>query len=107
MVALCGERAMRGALKTLPEGRKISFINTHGTFTPVGDVGEIEAVRRVFGEGTTPPVSSTKLTTGHSQRAIGASKVLYLFIIQQNDFVVPSINVETLDATLKSKEIAT
>jgi len=62
-----GERAMRGALKTLPEGRKISYINAHGTSTPVGDVGEIEAVRRVFGEGSTPPVSSTKSMTGHSQ----------------------------------------
>jgi len=48
-----GERAMRGALKTLPDGRKISYINAHGTSTPVGDVGEIEAVRRVFGEGST------------------------------------------------------
>ena len=44
-----GERAMRMALKTLPEGRKISYINAHGTSTPVGDVGEVEAVRRVFG----------------------------------------------------------
>jgi 3-oxoacyl-[acyl-carrier-protein] synthase-1 len=40
---------------TLPEGRKVSYINAHGTSTPVGDVGEIEAVRRVFGEGTRRP----------------------------------------------------
>ena len=36
-----GERAMRGALRTLPEGRKISYINAHGTSTPVGDVGDV------------------------------------------------------------------
>jgi 3-oxoacyl-[acyl-carrier-protein] synthase-1 len=50
-----GERAMRGALRTLPEGRRVSYINAHGTSTPVGDVGEIEAVRRVFGWGQRPP----------------------------------------------------
>ncbi|MEO1551355.1 MAG: beta-ketoacyl-ACP synthase II, partial [Pseudomonadota bacterium] len=66
-----GERAMRGALKTLPEGRKVSYINAHGTSTPVGDVGEVEAVRRVFGQGSTPPISSTKSMTGHSQGATG------------------------------------
>ncbi len=53
-----GERAMRGALRTLPEGRKVSYINAHGTSTPVGDVGEVEAVRRVFGQGSTPPISA-------------------------------------------------
>ena len=62
-----GERAMRLALQSLPEGRKVSYINAHGTSTPVGDVGEIEAVRRVFGQGTTPPVSSTKSMTGHAK----------------------------------------
>ena len=50
-----GERAMRLALNTLPDDRTVSYINAHGTSTPVGDVGEIEAVRRVFGDGTTPP----------------------------------------------------
>ena len=47
-----GERAMRLALSTLPEDRKVSYINAHGTSTPVGDVGEVEAVRRIFGHGT-------------------------------------------------------
>ena len=102
-----GERAMRGALKTLPEGRKISYVNAHGTSTPVGDVGEIEAVRRVFGEGTTPPVSSTKSMTGHSQGATGASEAVYCLLMLQNDFIAPSINVETLDPALKPEEIAT
>ncbi len=46
-----GERAMRLALSTLPEGRRVGYINAHGTSTPVGDVSEVEAVRRVFGEG--------------------------------------------------------
>ncbi len=102
-----GERAMRGALKTLPEGRKISYINAHGTSTPVGDVGEIEAVRRVFGEGQTPPVSSTKSMTGHSQGATGAQEAVYCLLMLRDDFITPSINVETLDPALNPAEIAT
>jgi 3-oxoacyl-[acyl-carrier-protein] synthase I len=102
-----GERAMRGALRTLPSGRKISYINAHGTSTPVGDVGEVEAVRRVFGRGTTPPISSTKSMTGHSQGATGAQEAIYCLLMLQDDFIAPSINVETLDPALDPAEIAT
>ena len=102
-----GERAMRGALKTLPHDRKISYINAHGTSTPVGDVGEVEAVRRVFGQGTTPPISSTKSMTGHSQGATGAQEAVYCLLMLENDFIAPSINVENLDPALDPAEIAT
>jgi 3-oxoacyl-[acyl-carrier-protein] synthase-1 len=102
-----GERAMRGALRTLPEGRKVSYINAHGTSTPVGDVGEIEAVRRVFGDGTTPPVSSTKSMTGHAQGAAGALEAIFCLLMLKDDFIAPSINVQTLDPALKPEEIAT
>jgi len=102
-----GERAMRLALDGLPEGRKVSYINAHGTSTPVGDVGEVEAVRRVFGEGSTPPISSTKSMTGHSQGATGAQEAVYCLLMLQNDFIAPSINVETLDPAINPGEIAT
>jgi 3-oxoacyl-[acyl-carrier-protein] synthase-1 len=102
-----GERAMRGALKTLPEGREVSYINAHGTSTPVGDVGEVEAVRRVFEEGSTPPISSTKSMTGHSQGATGAQEAVYCLLALQGDYVIPSINVETLDPAINAAEIAT
>ncbi|PIE08088.1 MAG: beta-ketoacyl-[acyl-carrier-protein] synthase I [Rhodobacterales bacterium] len=102
-----GERAMRLALETLPEGRKVSYINAHGTSTPVGDVGEVEAVRRVFGEGNTPPISSTKSMTGHSQGATGAQEAVYCLLMLEHDFIAPSINVETLDPGINPGEIAT
>ncbi|MEP1355707.1 MAG: beta-ketoacyl-ACP synthase I [Tateyamaria sp.] len=102
-----GERAMRVALETLPEGRTVSYINAHGTSTPVGDVGEIEAVRRVFGQGTTPPVSSTKSMTGHAQGAAGALEAIFSLLMLKHDFIAPSINVETLDEALDPAEIAT
>jgi 3-oxoacyl-[acyl-carrier-protein] synthase-1 len=102
-----GERAMRLALDGLPDGRKVSYINAHGTSTPVGDVGEIQAVRRVFGEGQTPPVSSTKSMTGHAQGAAGALEAIFCLLMLDGDFITPSINVETLDPELKPEEIAT
>jgi len=102
-----GERAMNLALSTLPEGRKVTYINAHGTSTPVGDVGEVQAVRRVFGEGKTPPISSTKSMTGHSQGATGAQEAVYCLLMLRDDFIAPSINVETLDEALASAEIAT
>lgn len=102
-----GERAMRVALSTLAEDRKVSYINAHGTSTPVGDVGEVEAVRRVFGEGQTPVISSTKSMTGHSQGATGAQEAIYCLLALEHDFIIPSINVETLDPALNPAEIAT
>ena len=102
-----GERAMRLALDTLPADRKVSYINAHGTSTPVGDVGEVEAVRRVFGEGATPPVSSTKSMTGHAQGAAGALEASFCLLMLESDFIAPSINVETLDPGLAPEEIAT
>lgn len=102
-----GERAMRLALQTLPEGRKVSYINAHGTSTPVGDVGEVEAVRRVFGEGSVPPISSTKSMTGHGQGAAGAMEAIFCLLMLENDFITPSINVETLAESINEGEIAT
>ena len=102
-----GERAMRLALSTLPEGRKVGYINAHGTSTPVGDVGEVEAVRRIFGEGNVPPISSTKSMTGHAQGAAGALEAVFCLLMLQHDFITPSINVETLAEGILPGEIAT
>ena len=102
-----GERAMRLALSTLPEDRKVSYINAHGTSTPVGDVGEVEAARRVFGEGYVPPISSTKSMTGHAQGAAGALEAIFCLLMLDGDFITPSINVETLAEGILPGEVAT
>jgi len=102
-----GERAMRIALSTQPDSHNVGYINAHGTSTPVGDVGEVKAVRRVFSEGNTPPISSTKSMTGHSQGAAGAQEAIYSLLMLDNDFICPSINVETLDPELSASEVAT
>ena len=102
-----GERAMRIALSTQQDGNKVGYINAHGTSTPVGDVGEVKAVRRVFGAGRTPLISSTKSMTGHSQGAAGAQEAIYSLLMLDNDFICPSINIQKLDPELLSSEIAT
>ena len=100
-----GERAMRLALSTLPSDRKVGYINSHGTSTPVGDVTEIEAIRRVFGRGATPPVASTKSLTGHSLGATGAQEAIYSLIMMNKGFIAASANIVNLDPALDPGEI--
>ncbi|MEM9267588.1 MAG: beta-ketoacyl-ACP synthase I [Pseudomonadota bacterium] len=101
-----GERAMRLAVSTLGD-RKVSYINSHGTSTPVGDVSEVEAVRRIFGTGSTPPISSTKSLTGHSLGATGVQEAIYSMLMMQGGFIAASANVEDLDPGLDPAEIVT
>jgi 3-oxoacyl-[acyl-carrier-protein] synthase-1 len=100
-----GERSMRVAISTL-NGRKVDYINSHGTSTPVGDVTEIEAIRRVFGDDH-PPVSATKSMTGHSLGATGVQEAIYSILMMQGGFIAPSINVTNLDPALRPGEIVT
>jgi len=102
-----GERSMRLALGTLPEGRKIDYINAHGTSTVAGDVTEIEAVRRVFGEGSVPVISSTKSLTGHSLGATGVHEAIYCLLMMQGGFIAASANITQLDPAIRPEEIAT
>ncbi len=101
-----GERAMRLAMSTLGT-RKVSYINSHGTSTPVGDISEVEAVRRIFGRGKTPPISSTKSLTGHSLGATGVHEAIYSLLMMQGGFITASANVTTLDPALDAAEIVT
>jgi 3-oxoacyl-[acyl-carrier-protein] synthase-1 len=98
---------MRVALSTLPEGRRIDYINSHGTSTPVGDITEVEAIRRVFGQGTTPPIASTKSLTGHCLGGAGVWEAIYSLLMMNGNFIAASANVETLDPGLDPSEIVT
>ncbi|MDO5657358.1 MAG: beta-ketoacyl-ACP synthase I [Paracoccus sp. (in: a-proteobacteria)] len=102
-----GERSMKLALSTLPQGRKVSYVNAHGTSTPAGDVTEVQALRRVFGEGAVPPTSSTKSLTGHSLGATGVHEAIYSLLMMENRFIAASANVTELDPEIRPEEIAT
>jgi 3-oxoacyl-[acyl-carrier-protein] synthase-1 len=98
MVAPSGEGAARCMKMALAGagGRKIDYLNPHGTGTPVGDVKEMDAVRAVFGADA-PLISSTKSLTGHSLGAAGAQEAIYCLIMMGGGFVAESANIETLD----------
>lgn len=100
-----GKRAMQKALETV-EG-KVTYINTHGTSTPVGDIGELDAIRAVFEGKNIPHISATKSMTGHSLGATGVQEAIYCLLMMQNNFVAPSINIENMDEGAKGMPIAT
>ena len=109
MVAPSGEgaeRAMRLAMASL-DGRKVNYINAHGTSTPAGDVTEIQAVRNAFGKEKQPLVASTKSLTGHSLGAAGVQEAIYSLIMMENNFISASANVFNLDEEIASNEVAT
>ena len=96
MVAPSGEgaiRCMEGAIKQSKV--KIDYINTHGTSTPVGDVAELNAIKELFGNDS-PMISSTKSMTGHSLGATGAHEAIYSIMMINENFIAPSINIESL-----------
>ena len=96
MVAPSGEgaiRCMQGALKNSKQA--VDYINTHGTSTPVGDIAELNAIRKVF-EKDIPIISSTKSMTGHSLGATGAQESIYSIMMMENDFIAPSINIDEM-----------
>jgi 3-oxoacyl-[acyl-carrier-protein] synthase-1 len=101
-----GERSMQLALSSLPEDRKVTYINAHGTSTPAGDVTEVEAIRRVMGDDH-PVIGSTKSMTGHSLGATGVHEAIYSVLMMEHGFIAPSINVTTLDPAIRPEEIVT
>jgi 3-oxoacyl-[acyl-carrier-protein] synthase-1 len=106
MVAPSGEgaaRCMKLAMSTTG-GRKIDYLNPHGTSTPVGDIKEMEAVRAVFGQDA-PLISSTKSLTGHSLGAAGAQEAIYSLLMLNNGFVTESAHIETLDPAFEDLPI--
>ena len=91
-------RAMQQALDdagVTPE--QIGWIKAHGTATPANDVIETRAIKRVFGEKPTVPVSSIKSMLGHSLGASGAIESVAAVLALDGGFLPPTINLETPD----------
>jgi len=98
MVAPSGEGAKRCMeIATSTVNGTIDYINAHGTSTPVGDVKELEAIKRVFDATSIPLIGSTKSLSGHALGAAGVNESIYSLLMLQNDFVAESVNIETLD----------
>src|SRR5689334_3048387 len=94
------ERAMRLCLQDAglrPE--EVQYVNAHGTSTPVGDVAEVKAIKRVFGDWAKKGlmVSSTKSMTGHMLGAAGGVEAAVSALALYHGVVPPTINLENQD----------
>ena len=80
---------------------EVDYINTHGTSTPLGDIGEIKAIQKVFGDHAYKiNISSTKSMTGHLLGAAGAIETIACLLSINQSVIPPTINHFTDDPDL-------
>ncbi len=96
------ERVMLNCLRdagVAPE--QVDAINTHGTSTPLGDVAELKAITKVFGDHASDiNINSTKSMTGHLLGAAGAIEAIASILAMQHNTVPPTINHTTVDENI-------
>lgn len=99
--ALCMEAAIQDAGLDITD---IDYINVHGTSTPLGDLAETTAIKKLFGEHAYKVnISSTKSMTGHLLGAAGAMEAVACIVALQKDIVPPTINCKNLDPEIDQK----
>lgn len=82
----------------------IDYINVHGTATPLGDIAELTAIKKVFGDSVYDlNISSTKSMTGHLLGAAGAVEAVATILAMKNGIVPPTINHTTADPAIDPK----
>ncbi len=75
---------------------EIDYINAHGTSTPLGDIAETTALKKVFGDYV-PQISSTKSMTGHTLGAAGAIESIFCIQAINHGIIPPTINLDKPD----------
>lgn len=97
-----GAAAMQAALAAADlRPAEVDYINAHATSTPVGDLAEIAALSKVFGQELPGiPISSTKSATGHLLGAAGGVESIFSALAVMEDTLPPTLNVETPDDTM-------
>jgi len=89
--------AMKSAIKDINPSR-VTYINAHGTGTPVGDLVELGSIQRVFGSGV--PISSTKAIHGHLLGNAGAMEMIACLGVLASDQVIPNWNLTDPDPAI-------
>ena len=97
---LGAERAMNAAMADAEiSTEQIDYINLHGTSTPIGDLIELESVKRVF-KSNVPAFSSTKSMTGHALGAAGSQEAIFCILMMNEGFLAPNINLDDPDPSV-------
>jgi 3-oxoacyl-[acyl-carrier-protein] synthase-1 len=95
-----GQRCMEAAMEDAArhsDDKPVDYVNTHGTSTPVGDLAELGAIKRLFeSKGYMPMVGSTKSLSGHALGAAGVHEAIYSILMMNNDFMAESANINEL-----------
>lgn len=86
--------------------KDINYINAHGTSTPAGDVGEVNAVRRLFGENMKDvSISSTKSAIGHLLGAAGAVEAVFSVMALEDQICPPTLNLDDPEDEVKDVDL--
>ncbi|PKL45736.1 MAG: beta-ketoacyl-[acyl-carrier-protein] synthase II [Candidatus Riflebacteria bacterium HGW-Riflebacteria-1] len=102
-----GFRAMTKAINfsNFPVER-VNYVNAHGTSTPLGDVAEMKAVRRVFADKmSSVSINATKSMIGHLLGAAGAVGSVATVLQIQHGFIHPTINLDNIDPELSDLDL--
>ena len=92
---LCMQQTMESSGVRLED---VGYINAHGTSTPLGDVAETQAIKKVFGKHSYDlAVSSTKSMTGHLLGAAGGLESIFCIKALETGMLPPTINLENID----------
>lgn len=96
-----GDGARRAMEIALAQGGigpgEVQHLNAHATSTPVGDKGELAAIKALFGTGGTVAVSATKSATGHLLGAAGGLEAVFTVLALRDQIMPPTLNLETPD----------
>ncbi len=103
-----GRRAMELALRQAGvPASAVGHVNAHATSTPVGDAGELAAIRAVFGSDGGPAISATKSATGHLLGAAGGVEAIFAIQALRDQMAPATLNLVQRDAAAEGLDIVT
>ncbi len=101
-------RSMRAALRQAQlQPQDIQHLNAHATSTPVGDRGELAAIRAVFGTGQGPSITATKSALGHMLGAAGGAAAIFTVLALRDQAVPAVLNLEHPDPLAEGLDLVT